>query len=416
LRRIARDAVIICAVTVVLFVCGEIAARLTIGGAQYYFHPNYIYGLSPNYSQTYQRMPEDGGDVINWRTNGAGFRGAELSNNPRFRIIVYGDSNIFGMFSRRENTYAVRLASHLKTSTGKDFEVINGGIGGFGPGQNLLKFMDQAETFQPDLVVFHIFADNDFGDLVRNGLFFIDSEGRLIRNDDKNIANMLYLNGQSELLTRLSEYSTLVRGATKLSPFLFNLLKPGVEAPKNTEDEIRLDFEDRKSESEYQYARYQSRDFNKKVSHLDRYDVDISTSPHGESAKVKRKLMAGVLNRGYDFARRNDIQFMVLVQPSSRDVSSNMKPNYEYFSRFTDYRRDRHSSDVEDICERNGIPVLNLFQPFMNNDPDSLYFGYRDTHWNDAGQDLAAQLTAEYIQANMLEQKAEKTTPSDTSG
>ena len=126
--------------------------------------------------------------------------------------------------------------------------------------------------------------------------------------------------------------------------------------------------------------------------------------------------MAGVLNRGYDFARRNDIQFMVLVQPSSRDVSSNMKPNYEYFSRFTDYRRDRHSSDVEDICERNGIPVLNLFQPFMNNDPDSLYFGYRDTHWNDAGQDLAAQLTAEYIQANMLEQKAEKTTPSDTSG
>ena len=42
-------------------------------------------------------------------------------------------------------------------------------------------------------------------------------------------------------------------------------------------------------------------------------------------------------------------------------------------------------------------PHVNFFEPFMHNNPDTLYFKKDNNHWNDRGQDIAAQKTAAYI-------------------
>src|SRR5439155_6628510 len=60
-------------------------------------------------------------------------------------------------------------------------EVINAGVDGFGPDQSLLRFEQEVDVYQPDIVVFHIFADNDFGDIIRNRLFDVDPSGALVK-------------------------------------------------------------------------------------------------------------------------------------------------------------------------------------------------------------------------------------------
>ena len=53
---------------------------------------------------------------------------------------------------------------------------------------------------------------------------------------------------------------------------------------------------------------------------------------------------------------------------------------------------------MDKICRRAGIVRINLFDIFMKNDPQTIYFKKADGHWSDAGQALAAEATADYVQ------------------
>jgi len=66
-----------------------------------------------------------------------------------------------------------------------DVEAINAGVSGFGPDQNLIRFTEEADIYRPGLLVFHVFADNDFGDIIRNRLFSLDADGSLMRTNMK---------------------------------------------------------------------------------------------------------------------------------------------------------------------------------------------------------------------------------------
>ena len=52
---------------------------------------------------------------------------------------------------------------------------------------------------------------------------------------------------------------------------------------------------------------------------------------------------------------------------------------------------------MEKICDRAGVGRINLFDIFMKNDPQTLYFKRANAHWSDAGQVLAAEATADYV-------------------
>jgi hypothetical protein len=96
-------------------------------------------------------------------------------------------------------------------------------------------------------------------------------------------------------------------------------------------------------------------------------------------------------------AEEKGAKLLVIIQPSAIDVTPGVtRLNAVYLSRFDEYRADRLTSVIDEICNRNQIDRINLFPLFVRNNPDSLYFKI-DTHWNDAGQDLAARETASYI-------------------
>ena len=183
------------------------APKSKIEDSAYQFNKDFLVSLKPGVTETFNRSKENGGDIIRWSTNSDSFRGPALMNNPEFRIIVYGDSNIQGEFSSYERTYVYKLGKYLESKGISKVEVINAGVVGSGPDQSLIRFEKEAVIYKPHLVIFNIFADNDFGDLIRNRHFELDSSNELRKTDFTNTVDVCLVGDNhhkvSDILSRL---------------------------------------------------------------------------------------------------------------------------------------------------------------------------------------------------------------------
>ncbi len=75
------------------------------------------------------------------------------------RILMLGDSILFGFCVRQEDTFAALL-----DASGDMLEVINFGVKGYGTDQALIRFEREGLNFKPDIVVLNFCLDNDIKD------------------------------------------------------------------------------------------------------------------------------------------------------------------------------------------------------------------------------------------------------------
>ena len=396
------DTLMILFVTLALLVTFEIGLRIIFPGKNnasspgnndkgYAFDKDYLVSLKPNIKKTYARRKENGGDIITWRTNSNSFRGNELKKNPGTRIIVYGDSNIQARFSKLENTFTYRLENYLREAGIEGIEVINAGVVGFGPDQSLIRFTKEADVYKPDIVIFHLLADNDFGDIMKNRLFELDSDGNLIETGHrKRVDNVLKEKTAS--------------GNFVSSLYIIKMIKKIKRSEKKEltpEDSI----EKYALANEQAYAVYKKKK-PRLFSHFgDFYDLDIAISPDSESSKTKIDLMNGVLKRAKNIADAKGISFLVLIQPSLIDITKNFHFSYEHLQKYPGYRRTNLTNAVKRICIANNIDFVNLFDVFSQNNPETLFFRGNNNHWNDKGQDMAAKDTMLYITDRIVQKK-----------
>jgi hypothetical protein len=372
--------------------------RERIANLAYVFQPDYLIALRPDVEKTYPLHREDGEESIPWKTNRDGFRGEPLREHPAARIIVYGDSNIQAPFSRLEDTFPSKLEQYLAQLTGVDIEVVNGGVVGSGPDQSLMRFSAQFDKFRPDLVVFHVYADNDFGDIVRNRIVELNSQNELVPTGFRATVDSELKSRKPRLLLVLEARRAMRR-----------LFADGVSAGPTSDSETgaaELSQEARLQEllkqSAAEYATYKKGGRRAFSNFADHYDIDIALHPNAESSRVKIALMEAVLRDVKRTAAEKGVALLVLIQPSAVDITqADPILTSACLSRFDDYRKDRLASIVDEICARNQIDRINLFPIFARNNPDSLYFHVADDHWNEAGQDLAARETANHIHASL---------------
>ncbi len=380
----------------------EIAtARLELQDLAYEHNPRYVVALKPGVTKTFAQSGDEGVRRVQWKTNKDGFRGAELMSRPGARVMVYGDSNIQARFSPADRSYPGRLARYLNRGQGTEIEVVNAGVVGFGPDQSLLKFLTEVDRCQPDIVIFHMFADNDFGDAIRNRLFEVGPNGELAETGLQPAVDPLLRGPESRLL--------IARAATKA----WDRLRGGtIETEKAVDDlsfqntsviEAAKNIEARLALSAREFEVYRS-GYAKRHSHFaDHYDIDLSLHPTSESARAKVALMAAILKEAAAAAAGKGVAFVVLIQPSSRDMTTHLRPNYEDFREYGQYRQDFLTGTIDEICDRLRIHRINLFPVFAENDPEALFFGTNNDHWNDKGQDLAARVTAQYLREHFDE-------------
>ncbi|HYV17856.1 MAG TPA: SGNH/GDSL hydrolase family protein [Verrucomicrobiae bacterium] len=141
------------------FACAEVALRIFQR-----IHPTFLLSES-----SYNRFRGRPGDVVfGMPLNSGGFKDVE---HPRdkpagtYRIVALGDSFAFGSVPYEDN-YLTLLGQRLSTET-RIVEVINMGVSGAGPQDYLALLLDEGLAYRPDLVLVSFFVGNDFTDTKR---------------------------------------------------------------------------------------------------------------------------------------------------------------------------------------------------------------------------------------------------------
>ncbi len=358
--------------------------------------------LVPGASKAFTRLAVNGGQRIVSHINSQGFRGEELRPLDRQkRVIVYGDSNVQAEFSELAATFPKQLESRLAPAFATGIEVINAGVVGYGPDQYSLRLAADAQKLRPSLIVVVIFADNDYGDLIRNRIYRLNSRGTMELMPHALTPQMkaqLRRADHPEGLRRLQ----MERYAARLWSLVLSRWSAGHGSPYESDRFLYVEQGLANRRAYYRNyvaagasAGYVENPFD------DYYDADIALQPDSDSARYKIALMEQVLINLRDSAARAAAKLVLVILPSAIDACDGY-----YFqvnaAKYPQYDRARLSGLIEAMAVRNGIPHLNLFPAFRAQDANLYYFHGGDDHWNDAGQARAAQLLADLIERNQL--------------
>lgn len=358
--------------------------------AAYQFSENYLFDLKPNVDRTFIRTKENGGDTIRWETNENGFRGEPLESDSLYRIMVIGDSNIQAQFSTLENTFSHHLEKKLATQIGQNIEVINAGVIAYGPDQSYLKLVEQIDIYQPNLVLLNVFADNDFGDLVKNQLFRLDGEGTIYQTASKRDEKLLFEIPTDNFWAQQQNNSKiyLLRATQKIHRLLFPKDKAMIKKAL-----IKACFEEAKKEYDF----YQKKQVRVGSAFNDYYDIDVATNPKSSSARLKIDLMRGLLQKYQELCTKKETDFLVTIQPSVVDLTENFYFSFADLRKYGTYDPQILTRIVGDLCQQLDLHHLDFYEVFMENNPSELYFKLNDNHWNDEGQAVAAEYTAKWL-------------------
>lgn len=312
-----------------------------------------------------------------------GYRGPGLVQpKARPRIAVIGDSFVLAANTPERDTFVRRLEGDLDGA----FELVNAGAESYGPDQSILRLEREFEHLDPDLVLLVLCAHNDLGDPVRNKLFGLDSEGRLVRTSARIGPQLRAHFARRE---RDGERWALVRWLRHLqSP------PPEVIVADPSRDWLAV----YREAAVHQLADWRSSDRTVDDLQRDTYDADVALDPDGGAARTKARLLTALLER---LGAGTRVPVAVLVVPSPIDVS----PTYPI--RPDPARHPSHDAGalvrtMTTAAAEAGLPCLDLTPTFLANDPGALFVGGLDIHWNARAQRLCAEAAAAWLRTEGL--------------
>jgi hypothetical protein len=153
-----RVAAIVAGCLVLALLAAELGARIVLGERLLYrADPEIEYLPLPN-----QAVVQRG---VAMHTNAWGMRsGAVETEKPHdaFRVLVIGDSIVFGHTNIPHDELATTTLSAMRTSDGKRVEALNVSASSWGPG-NMLAWLDRFGTFEADAIVL-VLSTHDLDD------------------------------------------------------------------------------------------------------------------------------------------------------------------------------------------------------------------------------------------------------------
>jgi len=140
------------------------------------------YGLALHYPGITRFLPQFGHEVS---FSSAGMRDREHTLEKRagtFRILLLGDSFMEALQVPADSMLATLMERDLTTATGRPVEVINGGVSGWGTGDELRYLTRYGLAYKPDLVVVAMTLHNDISDNLRRDWYTLQ-DGVLVDRD-----------------------------------------------------------------------------------------------------------------------------------------------------------------------------------------------------------------------------------------
>lgn len=186
MRGRAGRALLLLAIAAAQFAAFEIALRIwghseAAPSFQGLFMPDPVIGyrLRPN-ARTHYVTSEFATDIA---INAQGVRDSrDIGPKPPHerRIVVLGDSLVLSVQVQEQQTFCRLLEDRLnRNARGITYRVINAGVQGYGPVEELLFFRHVAKALEPDLVIETIFVGNDAEDAAASASKLNESSAEL---------------------------------------------------------------------------------------------------------------------------------------------------------------------------------------------------------------------------------------------
>lgn len=341
-RTFLRTLAAVLGVTLATAVLTEVGFRV-----YNHFHPSYIFASTSYNRFRGKPLARNYGD----RLNSHGFNDVEHSVEKEpgtLRILGIGDSFVFGVVPYRYN-FLTLLGDRLKAA-GEPVEVVNMGIPATGPRDYLSMLVHEGLRLHPDLVLCFVFVGNDLTESLPPGRgphFLVVDFFRFLFKVVPNI--------QGRIIHGPAEYR---------------------------EDTPNLG-----------HARYLQ------VERARAAVFDTRWAPFAARARGATRALLAMRSlcaaRGAGFAVVLIPDEMQVDVPLRREVLSLSKPRNpdEY-----DFRRPNRA--LTDAIQADGVPVLDLLDPFVREGESERLYRRDDSHWNIAGNAFAAQELQGWLEAH----------------
>ena len=364
LRKATKLAIKIGMIILVSLVCLEI---LMIVFDPYLFKGTFEYDPDLGF-RVRAHIPGPAGPV----TNQFGFcdRDYPLQKTPDvFRIVVVGDS--FSWAGGLEGNYSALLETMFERRDGSHkIDIINTGYPGTHTGEELAMLKKYGLQYNPDLVVLGFFVGNDFIDA--------DPDRKRI------VVNGSYVNIRKSREHRFLGYPIIAQ-----SRFLLFV-----------EQKYRVYAESRRAQTEARGQPAQLGTFSEETY------LDIERARLEFFNSNPASLKAWQANIDYIFRsisemdallKSRNIKFVVAIYPDEFQVNDAvLKAIFEkYKLKPADYDLNLAQNLLKSFLQSKGIPFIDFLDRFRAEGKQRDLYSLRDTHWNTAGNQLAADILFE---------------------
>jgi len=299
-----------------------------------------VYSLIPNKTT---HLKYNNYDYI-LKTNSMGFHSPEIDLSQKkdtnvFRIFIVGDAFSMPEGVAYDSSYPRLLEQNLNNRfVNKSFQVVNGGVTGYGPNEMLLQLKAYTDTIKPDLIINQIFV-NEFAEIN------LDRTKRL-----RDIG--------------FKEYPWAVEKFwySQLSIHTLNTIKNWLDKPNpsHSENQSLLFF----------YEKESSLYSDSIISKMDNYFENVK-----------------------EISRQTNSDLMVMYVPGQIEVS---KPDHiDHFPHHINikdtsaYDLNRPDNIIQDLCKKHNIKLFDTEEVLSKHPNQPVYFP-KSWHWNNEGHKVIA--------------------------
>lgn len=308
--------------------------------------PTVWFRMKPNYVGAMSKK------AVPMSTNSWGLRDRELGpKKPGVpRILVLGDSLMFGYGVRIEDTATRILEEILRQRLGHEVEVVNGAVAGYSTLQSARSYELLADDVKPDIVLF------SFGTLSggRTNLLFTEQTRRA--------AALAKSAGQHRVNAFIKGIVQWLRDNSQLSLLLKRRMAP-----------------------------------RRELSGMDVHA--IQRAPQDEEGL---RLVEQSMKELSDSATRRGVRSAVIIIPSHKQVDPTLWQEIllKHNLPASLYSPDLPDKPLEDYARQQNIPVLDLRDPIAARPLEGFYWDGDGEHWEPHGHKVVAEILADFLLAN----------------
>jgi hypothetical protein len=346
MRNILKRVIQIGTQTILIALISLIGGELTLR-VYHYFHPVSIF-----YSDSYSRFRgKPFGDDYDFKLNSQGFKDVEFTAKREhiYRVLGIGDSFAYSVVPYKSN-YLTLLESQLRQQ-GLNVEILNMGIPGIGPREYLAVFGREGLELNPDMALLSFFIGNDF----------IDSELIPYKRQLYSVASLIHY-----LVNIKSQYQG--KGGFSYGIKFYCDTCPAFNQETYLQIEYQRSFIYIKGEKHFIQL------FDEALFYL----VQI-----------------------HDICQKKGVALVVIIIPDELQINPTLETEIKirFYPHLTadgwdiTLPNDMLTSKLKSL----GIDYLDLYPYFERESKQQQLYRPRDSHWNIAGNQLAANVIQDYL-------------------